>query len=261
MAFDFTYLSRLYTRQELAAVTGIDDTTLNYWMRENLICAAEGGAGRGSHRRFPFHQVNLAAILFQLKDFGIGLASLRQIADRFNVAVAYMHGLGISRANREEIGDLLRLRKQLAEQGYITWWDFSDREKIFPDLPRHQKHSHMQPEIHLNWEQAVYALNLPHPERGGGGKFTPELVQKALALDLDEYAEHDRYFAAITAPYDERDPESEEEHFSTSRDYFYRGEDGHWHMDVDESKVARRAMGFIALDIERLNQRLWKASR
>ncbi|WP_338242226.1 MerR family transcriptional regulator [Aurantiacibacter hainanensis] len=73
--------SSLYSRQQIGQLVGLDDTTLNYWSRERLLIPTEGGEGRGSHRRFDFIQVNIAAILAQLRPFGLNIAVLRPLAD------------------------------------------------------------------------------------------------------------------------------------------------------------------------------------
>ena len=73
--------SSLFTRQQVAQLTGVDDSSLNYWMREGLLRPAEGGSGKGSHRRFDFVQVNIAAIYGQLRRFGVNIAALRSLND------------------------------------------------------------------------------------------------------------------------------------------------------------------------------------
>lgn len=73
--------SALYTRQQLGDLAGLDDTTLNYWSREGLLVPTEGGQGRGSHRRFDFVQVNIAAILGQMRRFKLSLTVMRSFAE------------------------------------------------------------------------------------------------------------------------------------------------------------------------------------
>lgn len=73
--------SQLYTRAQIAALTSIDASTLNYWSRENLLVPAEGGGGKGSHRRFDYVQVNIAAIFGALRRFGLNIGALRTLAD------------------------------------------------------------------------------------------------------------------------------------------------------------------------------------
>jgi len=70
----------LYTRSELGKLASVDDATMNYWSREGLLIPSEGGAGRGSHRKFDFVQVNIAALLGQLRRFGLSISVMRSFA-------------------------------------------------------------------------------------------------------------------------------------------------------------------------------------
>jgi DNA-binding transcriptional MerR regulator len=79
--------SQLYTRKQVAELTGIDDSALNYWMREGLLRPIEGGGGKGNHRRFDYVQVNIAAVFGQLRRFGLNIAALRTLADLLQSAV------------------------------------------------------------------------------------------------------------------------------------------------------------------------------
>lgn len=71
----------LFTRQQIKDLTGLDDTTLNYWSREKILRAVEGREGKGNHRRFDFVQVSIAALLKHLRRFGLNAAALRSFTD------------------------------------------------------------------------------------------------------------------------------------------------------------------------------------
>jgi DNA-binding transcriptional MerR regulator len=83
----------LFSRQQLGSLAGLDDTTLNYWSREGLLIPSAGGLGRGSHRKFDFVQVNIAAVLGQLRRFGLSIALMRSLAELLQSAAR----LGASR--------------------------------------------------------------------------------------------------------------------------------------------------------------------
>lgn len=70
----------LYTRQQMSQLTGLEDALLNYWSREGLLIPTQGGAGRGSHRKFDFLQVNIAAIMGQMRRFGLNIGVMRSFA-------------------------------------------------------------------------------------------------------------------------------------------------------------------------------------
>jgi DNA-binding transcriptional MerR regulator len=89
----------LYSRQQLGELAGLDNTTLNYWSREGLLVPSEGGQGRGSHRRFDFIQVNIAAILGQMRRFKLSLQVMRSFAELLQKAVVLGAGRDLHPGN------------------------------------------------------------------------------------------------------------------------------------------------------------------
>lgn len=89
----------LYSRQQLGELAGLDDTTLNYWSREGLLVPSEGGQGRGSHRRFDFVQVNIAAILGQMRRFKLSLTVMRSFAELLQNAAVLGSGRDLHPGN------------------------------------------------------------------------------------------------------------------------------------------------------------------
>jgi hypothetical protein len=78
----------LYARQEIADRTGVSDDVLSFWTKRGLLMAAQGGEGKGSHRRFAFPQVNIAAIYAVFRDhFGANVATLSSLAALFQRSV------------------------------------------------------------------------------------------------------------------------------------------------------------------------------
>ena len=71
----------LYTRQQVENLTGVPDAMLAYWLKQGLLVPNAGGEGRGSHRRFDFVQVNIAAIYGQVRRFGLNIEALRSLGD------------------------------------------------------------------------------------------------------------------------------------------------------------------------------------
>lgn len=70
----------LFTRQQIRHRTGIREDLLNYFVREGLLEASEGGGGKGQHRRFKAIEVTLAAIMNQLKsNAGANIGILREV--------------------------------------------------------------------------------------------------------------------------------------------------------------------------------------
>lgn len=79
-------IEQLFTRQQVAKLTGVSDDMLAYWLKQGLLVPTSGGDGRGSHRRFDFVQVNIAAIFGQLRRFGLNVGALRSLADLLQAA-------------------------------------------------------------------------------------------------------------------------------------------------------------------------------
>lgn len=75
------YPDSLYTRQQLGELTSLSDDLLSFWIRQGLLIATEGGRGRGSHRKFDIFQVSIAAVLAELRRYGVNIGMLRQLAD------------------------------------------------------------------------------------------------------------------------------------------------------------------------------------
>lgn len=85
---DGMLIDQQITRQQLGAFAGLSDDVLAFWIKSGLLVAASGGGGKGSHRRFDGFQVNIAAILAELRSFGMNLAGLRSFATRLQAATA-----------------------------------------------------------------------------------------------------------------------------------------------------------------------------
>lgn len=96
----------LYSRQQLGELAGLDNTTLNYWSREGLLVPSEGGQGRGSHRRFDFVQVNIAAILGQMRRFKLNLQVMRSFAELLQRAAVLGSGRDLHPGNYSSAANL-----------------------------------------------------------------------------------------------------------------------------------------------------------
>lgn len=70
-----------FSRQQMSTATGLADDVLAYWLKEGIIRPTAGGSGKGSHRKFDFVQVHIAAILREVRQFGVNIASLREVSE------------------------------------------------------------------------------------------------------------------------------------------------------------------------------------
>lgn len=110
----------LYTRQQLGKLAGLDDTTLNYWSREGLLVPTEGGQGRGSHRRFDFVQVNIAAILGQMRRFKLSLTVMRSFAELLQKAAVLGSGRDLHPGNYVSAANLADRLDEFRNGGTIN---------------------------------------------------------------------------------------------------------------------------------------------
>ena len=78
----------LFTRQDSPKERECSDDVLSFWSKRRLLVPAEGGQGKGSHRRYTFPQVNIASIYAVFRDhFGANISTLTSLAALFQGAV------------------------------------------------------------------------------------------------------------------------------------------------------------------------------
>jgi DNA-binding transcriptional MerR regulator len=86
----------LFTRQEIAERTGLSDDVLSFWAKRNLLVPAEGGEGKGSHRRYTFPQINIALVYAVFRDhFGANINTLTSLGDLLQRSVKRFEGAKI----------------------------------------------------------------------------------------------------------------------------------------------------------------------
>ncbi|MBO9517529.1 MAG: hypothetical protein J7493_05640 [Porphyrobacter sp.] len=73
--------SVLLTRGQIAEISGVSPGTLAFWLKNDLLVASSGGAGKGSHKKFKPIQASIAAILGRLQQFGVNIASLKAFSE------------------------------------------------------------------------------------------------------------------------------------------------------------------------------------
>jgi len=118
------YPDSLYTRQQLGELLGLADDVLNFWIRNGLLLASEGGQGRGSHRKFDLFQVNIGAVLAELRRYGVNIGVLRQLAAQLQRGTAIARS---AECNFWALSDAARLARLL--------WRFREGQTILVDNP------------------------------------------------------------------------------------------------------------------------------
>jgi hypothetical protein len=244
-----------FSRREIATLTGIDDSTLNYWMREGILRPASGGAGRGSHRRFAYPEVTLAAVLNELRGFGIGAPSLAHIAGNFHASLDWMAERGVNQANMSRIMDAYLIRQHVVRDGSWRLIVGSRREEAeFADLEIHSDRGMRW--VEMSWERAIAHWFRPRPDGRVPDRLTPgelRLLESWETVEqLREFRRHEMYFDAITTIYADvlNDNRGGDAHA------FFRDETGDWQLANSPESVVG-AVSFICVDIYRLSTRIW----
>ncbi len=260
----YSIRSNLYSRQQVARLTGLDDSTLNYWMREGVLRAAEGGTGKGQHRRFPYHQINLALLLDQLRGFGVSLPALKRLATRFHDAMLCYDRLGVSRENYDDVDSILYLRRQMEKNGFIehsvTEDDLARYIEIFPwftDRKLYRTHRHLAFKFEVSFEEAidlyrrghlVYDRPVDRTER-----FSDRIVELARTLDLAALDEARPYWSAITAIETKALEEVDLSYYTA--EIVYRDEAGEWRITSGDPSAPM--LSYVGVYLEVLVNQAW----
>jgi hypothetical protein len=107
-----------------------------------LIRPTEEGGSSGEHWRFAYYEVNLAAILNELRRFNVALPGLRQLAERFHDIIDWMEERGITPESARTYGELIGAREEFVRLGHVEVGDIKgmddipDIDDIDPSIPR-----------------------------------------------------------------------------------------------------------------------------
>lgn len=238
----------LFTRQQIGDLTGIDNSTLNYWMREGVLRPTEGGEGRGSHRQFQFTEINIAGILNEIRQFGVGLPALKGLAERFHYAIDWMINKGISLDRLATFEEVALDRQRFLEDGYFSV-DAEVQKKVRPDQEIEVHGSGQFAQARLSWEEAVEFHILPFLTEH-------DFADRAKVFEIvGSFSEKDWAEYNILRPYHyeaTRINKQGSDYFEPT--YFFRKEDGDWVMTSNDSF---RRISAIAIDLDQVNFQIW----
>lgn len=105
MADETTPTVKLYTRADLVALAGVDDTVLPFWFREGLLIPEPAEARK--HRRFCEGEAKIAALLGEARTLGLNISALRALATQVRCGLVYHaeHFARFADASLEDIYD------------------------------------------------------------------------------------------------------------------------------------------------------------
>lgn len=238
----------LFTRQQIAELTGVADSALNYWMREGLLQAAEGGEGRGNHRRFSFTEINIAGILNEVKQFGVGLPALKALANRFHRALDWMHTRGVTFETAQVFTEFALDRESFLEKGYLEI-DAAIHQKTFPGSTVEVHGSGPYALARITWEEALQDYILPTilKHEMPNHKEALRIIESVTAEEWQEYRALRSYYYYATLI-------TKRTYESSSLYYFYRDKDDDWVMTPNDAILP---VSVIAIDLARLNFNIW----
>jgi DNA-binding transcriptional MerR regulator len=254
----------LYSRQQVALLTGIDDSTLNYWMREGVLRAAEGGTGKGQHRRFPYHQINLALLLDQLRGFGVALPAIKRLAARFHNAIEHYQQVGITRDNDDTLSSIIYIRQQIEKNGFCEESVPEDKVgrylELFPWFVGkilRRKYKHLAFNFEATFEEAVEILRRAYlaydrpidPTE----RFPDDLVDLAKGLDLAARSAAHPYWSAITY-IESKSPDEVYEDYYTPL-VVYRNSSGEW--EVTSGDPSSSMLSYVGIYLEKISNEAW----
>lgn len=162
-------IDQLFTRQEMALLTGIADDVLAFWIKSGLLVASSGGAGKGSHRKFTGHQVNIAGVLAELRNFGINLAGLRSFAKQLQRGTALCESAECNFASFHEAMELRWMADELKAHRPVRVWGEDGEDRLAKDVKDIIRHFDSDPRYRQDTLANIlaFAARIAPEERAG----------------------------------------------------------------------------------------------
>ena len=247
----------LFSRKQLGALAGLDESTLTYWTREGMIRPTAGGGGKGLHRRFAYSEVNLAAVLMDLIRAGASAASLRKLAAKFHHSLDWMTSRGVTGANVALYGHLIACRQEYLSSGLVELPDRPEIDDFDPTIPRRTELTRGRSEAMrvFGWDQLVAYER----SREWGQCLNDDAIKIAKSVTDDEWRSHEAYYTLLIRVPRRRRPfrVGSRQHLESLR-YFVRDDDGSWSLAPDLSEALEHGR-FDAIEANRLLWDMWRA--
>lgn len=237
----------LFSRVELHRKTGIPDDVLNYWLREGVLRAREGGDGRGNPRRFDYPEIMLAAILDELRSFGLNVAALKGLSERFHQAIDFFRTRRLNNKNYIDFVELVD-RKFAEEEGRGAWGHTTTPEK-FPQYDWTQ--SKHRPEIYssdMTFEDLTKNPEL-WPSEDIADEDLDQVIEWAKRTDPEDVYAHLRYWSLLVSI--SKSPTWRD------ADHFARDTTGQWHLTPGDPT----GRSWITVATAAINWELWQGDQ
>lgn len=175
------------SRSGMTTRAGIPNDVMTFWVRRGLVRPIYAPSGMGRHLRFEWYEANIAAVMSQLRQFGVPIDGLLSIAGTYRDAIAWassyeltrddvaaLHSLVILHAHHKhgtyDDAELDHMIGQFSREKPHGKSRITDRIKaIHADMPEDEFRRHMDPFLSIT-EQ-------PKPgDPGVGSAHTGELT-------------------------------------------------------------------------------------
>ncbi len=138
------------SRSGITVRVGIPNDVMTFWVRRGLVRPIYAPAGVGRHLKFEWYEANIAAVMSQLRQFGVPIDGLLSIAASYRDAIAWASSYELS---REDVGELHEL--------YILYCHHRHGSYDDAELAvRLQKHSDRIKGIHAAMPEAEFRRHL-----------------------------------------------------------------------------------------------------
>jgi hypothetical protein len=231
---------QLYTRSQVQGKTGQDSQSIDYWSRLDILRPANGGGGKGQHRKYDATQVTLVKILGEFQHLGINAKALKGIARQFLDAVDWFSRRGLAGGEVAAVS-LIQSFHDIEEHGFVAVPDIPMIEELGDDIPFAGTANDLRL---LNAKQIVgYYRGIADI-----GPFTDELVQACKRASYDELLTHMNDYFAIS-------PTRGASHYVKTICVFRDGS-GMWCVTYNEKPEA--VVSYVTIDVARLKRDLWR---
>jgi len=240
----------LFTRSQIAELTGASESSLNFWMREGVLRSSEGDGGKGNHRKFRFYEVHIAALFVRLHRFGCNIEAFRQLSTIFHEAVDYIEGIDVCYAFTEDewdiLGSILTDRRRFNRDGYVERMVREGLEE-YPGLERHKVGPYVE-YVRLTWDQVVENWR----NSRAGGRLTDKVLEACKKIEPKEFIDKSSIFSLITSIPRAR--------HGDELDYFVRDKSGVWTVVADPAEASKISDAYIAVAMHSIKYGIWNTN-
>lgn len=217
------------SRSGLTTRAGIPNDVMTFWVRRGLVRPIYAPSGMGRHLRFEWYEANIAAVMSQLRQFGVPIDGLLSIAATYRDAIAWASSYDLTPA---DVGALHHLFILHAHRRHDTY-DDAELEKMI--------------------EQAGQ-------EKHGASRITDRIKAIHATMPEDEFRRHMDPFLSITEQPKPGDPGVGSAH-AGELTYLWRTEEGDYRFAWGEKgpRLAQEdgAHAMIAVDVSTVLCEVW----